>query len=247
MSSHTSLSAEEDLLQRHVLKHELRHFIGTARLKLEELRNVVHPLNAEVFSEVTEIHHLIFQAEHLINTMGQPVRTPDVLEDTSNTLDTIQRILQEFETCHPHILWKHTFTTSALVLSPITVLHWRQLLYNIFNNAVESLAGIEKPMLYISFYFEQGFGVLEIHDNGPGFPAHLSPEQLVMPYVSMRPEEAPKKNGQEVDLLQLSPRGLGLYVCQRIMKSVNGDLRLGKSLWNGACLKLTFPAMEAFE
>jgi signal transduction histidine kinase len=247
MPATTPQHAEDESLQHHILKHELRHFIGTARLKLEELRKVLHGLDAELFSEATEIHHLIFQAEHLVNSIGQGVHSLEEPEDSPDTLESIRRIIAEFETRYPSILWKHTFTTTALVLSPITALHWRQLLYNIFNNAVESLAGTEKPLLYISFYFDQGFGVLEIHDNGPGFPAHLSPQQLVMPYVSIRPEASTPTKGEEVDLLQLSPRGLGLYVCQRIMKSVNGDLRLGKSLWNGACLKLTFPAMEAFD
>lgn len=104
---------------------------------------------------------------------------------------------------------------------------------NILKNAAESILarrnGEGEPKMgrvQTRAYLEGEALVIEVMDNGTGFPKH-NREQLVEPYVTTRPKGA----------------GLGLAIVLRILEDHGGGLELGDSAeLGGALVRLLLPA-----
>ena len=63
----------------------------------------------------------------------------------------------------------------------------RQALTNLIQNAADSMAdaGTAKPQIDLSLSINDGFVVISVADNGPGFP-EMDLNQLLEPYVTKR-------------------------------------------------------------
>ena len=115
-----------------------------------------------------------------------------------------------------HVL-SHTKITLTKTLPKKALYHYcdegqvMQCLTNLLKNAVEAMeeAGIKAPKLTLSLARSKGEIVMEITDNGPGFPfdAH---QNLSDPYVTTRKEGT----------------GLGLSIVKKIMSDHHGRLEI---------------------
>jgi nitrogen fixation/metabolism regulation signal transduction histidine kinase len=103
----------------------------------------------------------------------------------------------------------------------------RQLLHNVIRNADEAMTG-EGAVIGIRSRTETRDGshqlVLEICDNGPGFPAPLL-ENPFEPYVSDKPGGS----------------GLGLAICRKIVSEHEGEITLSNPPGGGACVRIVIP------
>ncbi|MDH5235556.1 MAG: ATP-binding protein [Gemmatimonadota bacterium] len=105
-----------------------------------------------------------------------------------------------------------------------------QAVVNALVNASLALEGIEgrAPAIEVhTFAGETGDAVIEVRDNGPGFPPQLMP-RLGEPFVSTR-----VANGGS---------GLGLFVVRGIVDAHGGRLELENARGGGAVLRLRLPA-----
>lgn len=88
----------------------------------------------------------------------------------------------------------------------------RLALYHIIHNAIEAIT--QKPdmrRIHVSLYNENGTGVIEFQDNGPGFDAAILP-CATDPYCTSKGVEPGK--------------GMGLFLASQIIRAFNGNLSL---------------------
>lgn len=97
-----------------------------------------------------------------------------------------------------------------------------QVLVNLFQNAVDALQNIEKPIITISVHEDGGDWIaIRVCDNGNGVPADIV-DSVFVPFVTSRPEGL----------------GLGLGISRDIAREFNGELLLSENSSSGASFEL---------
>jgi len=99
-----------------------------------------------------------------------------------------------------------------------------QVLINLVKNALEALAGREKPVIEIQAYNHiDGRRVISVQDNGPGIPQkHM--EQVFVPFFSTR------EGGS----------GIGLNLCRQVMRLHRGEISIQSDEGKGTIVRLFF-------
>lgn len=107
----------------------------------------------------------------------------------------------------------------------------RQVLHNLFKNAIEAMADQDERVIGISTAFRERGGSryleLRVEDNGPGFPEELL-DRLFEPYVTTK----------------FKGTGLGLAIVQKIVEEHDGIIRVGNAS-RGAWVEIQIPVTEA--
>ena len=104
--------------------------------------------------------------------------------------------------------------------------HLKQVLINLFFNAVDAMPG--GGTLYVRAAAENGDLAIAVADTGQGIDAEILP-QIFRPFFTTK-----KKRGT----------GLGLSVCDRIIRAHGGSIRVESSRGSGTTFLLRFPLME---
>jgi signal transduction histidine kinase len=107
--------------------------------------------------------------------------------------------------------------TSLRVRGNADELH--QVLLNVVHNALQAMGG--PGLLSVRCYRDDGWGVVEVEDSGPGF----SPEALAgafSPFCSTKPQGT----------------GLGLAISKRIIEEHGGTIGVENSATGGACVRI---------
>jgi signal transduction histidine kinase len=119
-------------------------------------------------------------------------------------------------------------TNDEVEVVPLEV---EQVLLNLVNNAIDSMKSIDpakKPLnaLWIRTYDSPGAVVIEIQDSGMGIsPEHL--KQIFKPFFTT------KSSGEG--------HGLGLSICQQIIRSYGGEIIVESKLNRGTRVKVQLP------
>jgi len=100
----------------------------------------------------------------------------------------------------------------------------KQVLINLIKNGIESMD--KNGTLYITSYYENSNLIISIRDEGPGV------EKSVLDNLN-KPFYTTKTDGT----------GLGLMICNKIMKQHNGKLRISSNLSIGSNFELLLPRM----
>jgi len=99
-----------------------------------------------------------------------------------------------------------------------------QILINLIQNALDALAGRDRPLIRIVTAHADLRVAITVADNGPGVAPELAGE-LFMPFVTGRAEGL----------------GLGLPIARNIAREFGGELSLAESLLGGAAFRLDLP------
>ena len=118
--------------------------------------------------------------------------------------------------------------------------HLQQILMNLTNNAIHALAGTEKPCIEISATAfdeqqpdimitnpESMLVIISVSDNGPGVPEEDLP-RLCEPFFTTKPRD--------------EGTGLGLFVTQKIVKTLRGKLLFSRNQTGGTTARVCLPA-----
>lgn len=112
----------------------------------------------------------------------------------------------------------------------------RQLLINLLGNAIKFTTS-GKVRLATRLLADEGDRIvlgLEIEDTGIGIPAHLK-DNLFTPYAQADPS-VPRLYGGS---------GLGLTICKRLVKLMQGAIHVDSEEGKGTCFKLELPLDKA--
>ncbi len=105
-----------------------------------------------------------------------------------------------------------------------------QILFNLVDNACKYASSSELKSIRLSAARDGKFARIEVCDSGPGF-SDLEVRRLFQPFSKSARQAAHSAPGV----------GLGLALSKRLARDLKGDLKLNRSVKNGACFELTLP------
>lgn len=214
-----------------VLAHELnqplaaiRHYAEGSMLRLErdQPRHPLLQILGNIEEQAERGAEVIRQARQWLQ---QEAPTPETLP-ISELLDDVARLHED--RLHAHHISLKLDVEPASLCGCGNRLALEQVLGNLINNSLQAYqASRRRGDILIQARARDGLVELMLQDRAGGF----SPEQLEQPF-------APLRTTRESGL------GLGLLICQRLMKAQGGTLQISNHD-GGACIQLTLPREDA--
>jgi two-component system sensor kinase FixL len=132
--------------------------------------------------------------------------------ESERSLEDLNDVIREAVTLgmlgHKHSNVKLTLTLDpAIMPAALDKVQIQQVLLNLVRNAIEAMAGIERPELVISSATDSAGARITVRDIGPGFSAEVA-DRLFQPFVTT------KGDGM----------GIGLKICQSIVEAHGGTI-----------------------
>ena len=104
----------------------------------------------------------------------------------------------------------------------------RQVLHNLFQNAIDALAGVESPSILVATSMGTGGVLLTVRDNGSGI-AEAVMGRIFEPYVTTKPKGT----------------GLGLAIVKKIVDEHHGRILVENVRPHGATVSIVLPSRAA--
>ena len=223
-------AAWSDVARR--IAHEIKNPLTPIQLSAERLkRRYLKEIQTDPATFQGCIDTIIRQVSHigkLVNEFSSFARMPE----PNLSLENLNEICADAVFLHKEAHKDITFTTH-MPTPPATLLcdaqQISQVIINLLKNAVDVLheKGSSQDSLKIDLNIENNSHglVVNIHDNGPGFPLQ-NRDGLLEPYITHREKGT----------------GLGLAIVLKIVEDHGGTLELSDSLTlGGACVIVRFP------
>jgi nitrogen fixation/metabolism regulation signal transduction histidine kinase len=213
------------------LAHEIKNPLTPIQLSAERLRhkylNTMQDDQAEVLDRATRtIVQQVETLKEMVNAFGDYARAPRLQLEPLDLYELLRDVADLYQGSKLHI--------DLDLLEPAPMMNGdagrlRQLLHNLFKNALEAVRGRRDGALLVRsrWVFDAGerFIDLSFEDNGSGFSDEVL-ERLFEPYVTT------KTRGT----------GLGLAIVKKIVEEHNGQIRAQNTLQHHACVELRFHA-----
>ncbi len=229
------------------LAHEIRNPLGTIKASAQYIEDVSQNENlSDEYQEfltviVEEVDRLNRVVSDFLNYARPSSGRPRVLDAN----DILQRTVQLFETGHEGQVDLVLDITRDLPGVKIDGERLHQIFLNLILNAVQAMAKQAEQRLEISTRLQQvrtppdagnsttdarQFVEVRFSDNGPGIAAeHL--QNIFIPFFTTKAKGS----------------GLGLSVCQRMVRDAGGDLEVSSRLGRGSIFTVVLPALLAPE
>ncbi|GAA4854816.1 hypothetical protein GCM10023310_37140 [Paenibacillus vulneris] len=106
--------------------------------------------------------------------------------------------------------------------------HMAEAIYNIIENALESIDGTPDGAIVIHLGRQDSWGMISITDNGPGMPKeHL--DRIFSPFFSTKPS--------------IHNWGIGLSYCHKIVAGHDGKISVDSKLGQGTTFRIYLPVI----
>lgn len=199
--------------------HELRNPLAGIRLALHNLRAECRDAQLQprldlIIAELERLSHHLNQLLDQARHQPEPIREVDLDRVIGETLTLLR--YQIPDTIRLHL----PQPTGLKILLPETGL--RQALINLILNAVQAIG--ETGNIWVQVRQEAGYLILEVADDGPGFPEALLAHGI-------RPFSSGRAGGT----------GLGLLLVKRFATALDGRIRLSHNDPKGARVTLEIP------
>ena len=227
-------SAWADVARR--IAHEIKNPLTPIQLSAERIKRKygkVITQDREIFDQCTDtIVRQVDDIKRMVDEFSSFARTPKPRLEEEDVNITVKQVLFLMKVGHPEIIF-----IEEIPEQPLRAKFDRRLiaqaLTNIVKNATEGLAARdgedrERGQIKVSVYLEDEKIVLDITDNGIGFPVE-NRQRLLEPYMTTRAEGT----------------GLGLPIVAKILEDHGGGIELLDAEWGqGARVKLYFPVQK---
>ncbi len=213
------------------LAHEIKNPLTPIQLSAERLRRkylkTMREEDAEVLDRATRtIGQQVETLKEMVNAFGDYARAPKPQLEPVDLYELIRDVADLYKGSRLHI--KLDLAEPAPMMSADAG-RLRQLLHNLFKNALEAVREQKRGALKLSsrWVLEAGerFIDLSFEDNGSGFSEQVL-ERLFEPYVTT------KTRGT----------GLGLAIVKKIVEEHNGQIRAHNNAEHHACIEIRFHA-----
>ena len=209
------------------LAHEIKNPLTPIRMSLETLlaasqRGPLDDRFRGLFGESARaVLEEVDRLKRIVDEFSQFARLPHPTLAELDLAETVQPVMALYA---PH----HGLTYEVNLAHDVRVRADRdqlaQVLVNLVKNAEESMG--DGGRITVRVKVEDGAGVLEVEDEGPGIPPELK-SRLFEPYVTTKPQGT----------------GLGLAIAQRIAMEHGGQLTARDGTHRGTVFRLALPLL----
>ncbi len=229
-------SAWADVARR--IAHEIKNPLTPIQLSAERLKRKygkVITVDKAVFDQCTDtIIRQVDDIKRMVDEFSSFSRMPKAQLAPDDLGACIEQVLFLMRVGHPEVEIAGTYPPEPLILRFDRRLV-SQALTNVVKNAAEGIAATEMdgraPKISVSVRVEEGMAIIDVEDNGKGFPQE-NRARLLEPYMTTRAEGT----------------GLGLPIVAKIFEDHGGGIELlDAASGQGALVRLTFPVTQVAE
>ncbi len=209
------------------LAHEIKNPLTPIQLSAERLQRKLGvklgQSEADVLERATStIVNQVGALKHMVDAFSQYARLPEPRFAQLDCNQVLREVIAMYEASNAPVKLK-----LEAGLPPIRgdAAQLRQLLHNLLQNALDSVASVAEPSIVARTYARADGVLLEVEDNGPGFPEGLL-NRAFEPYVTS------KEKGS----------GLGLAIVKKIVEEHHGRVAIENVSPKGARVSAYFPA-----
>jgi two-component system, sporulation sensor kinase D len=204
--------------------HEIRNPLTGIKGLIQLLREKYHDEKDLFYFSVIEKE--IQRINEIVNeflVLGKPTVTKYEIHDINEILQELHPLIYSEANLH-HVHYVNQLNPEPLFVT-CTKDHFKQVVLNLTKNAVESMEPGGILTITTSKLMDQC--KIVITDTGSGIPEELL-DKIFQPFFTM------KKSGT----------GLGLVICQRILKMYNGTIHIKSKVNKGTNVEILLPLQQ---
>jgi len=218
------------------IAHEIKNPLTPIQLSAERLRRKYKKevqSDPDIFDQCTDtIIRQVTDIGRMVDEFSEFVRMPGAEFKSENLGELVRQAVFLQQVAHSKIEFRILMPEEPVLL-PVDDRQVMRALTNLIKNAAEAISGPDHEraggkkkggVIEVEVVEQNKHSVvLEIRDDGPGFPAALR-DRLTEPYVTTRTKGT----------------GLGLAIVEKVMEEHHGILELADREGGGALVRLTF-------
>ena len=212
------------------LAHEIKNPLTPIQLSAERLQHKLKEklpaADAEVLTRATgTIVNHVAALKGMVDDFTQYAHASRMNARAFGLNDLVREVLVLYEAMGVAIEARLAEDLPQIYADPAML---RQVLHNLFQNALDALAGVDQPRIFVSTSQGTGGVLLTVRDNGTGI-AETVMGRIFEPYVTTKPKGT----------------GLGLAIVKRIVDEHHGRILVENIKPHGANVSIVLPSKAA--
>lgn len=210
------------------LAHEIKNPLTPIQLSAERLQmklaDKLSEQEGQFLRRATQtIVNQVAALKNMVDAFSQYARSPQLKLQPLQLNQLVQEVLGLYETSRAKI--QVSFAQDLPIIQGDTTL-LRQVVHNLLQNAQDTLAEEENPLIKLITQFDKEQVQLTVLDNGAGFSERIL-KQAFEPYVTTKAKGT----------------GLGLAIVKKIVEEHGGNIQIQNCEPQGARVTLQFPIL----
>jgi nitrogen fixation/metabolism regulation signal transduction histidine kinase len=212
------------------LAHEIKNPLTPIQLSAErlqlKLKDKLPEHEADILKRATStiVTH-VSALKGMVDDFTQYAHASRMNAKAVNLNDLVREVLVLYEAMGVAIEPRLAENLPSIYADPAML---RQVLHNLFQNAIDALTGVENPRILVNTSMGTGGVLLTVRDNGTGIAEGVM-GRIFEPYVTTKPKGT----------------GLGLAIVKKIVDEHHGRILVENVKPHGATVSIVLPAKAA--
>jgi nitrogen fixation/metabolism regulation signal transduction histidine kinase len=212
------------------LAHEIKNPLTPIQLSAErlqqKLKDKLPELEADILKRATStiVTH-VSALKGMVDDFTQYAHASRMNARAVNLNELVREVLVLYEAMGVAIEPRLADNIPSIYADPAML---RQVLHNLFQNAIDALTGVENPRILVSTSIGTGGVLLTVRDNGTGIAEGVM-GRIFEPYVTTKPKGT----------------GLGLAIVKKIVDEHHGRILVENVKPHGATVSIVLPQKAA--
>jgi nitrogen fixation/metabolism regulation signal transduction histidine kinase len=212
------------------LAHEIKNPLTPIQLSAERLQHKLHDKLPEAEADMlkratgTIVNH-VAALKGMVDDFTQYAHASRMNAKAVNLNELVREVLVLYESMGVAIEARLADNVPAIYADPSML---RQVLHNLFQNAIDALTGVDKPRILVATSQGTGGVLLTVRDNGTGIAEGVM-GRIFEPYVTTKPKGT----------------GLGLAIVKKIVDEHHGRILVENVKPHGATVSIVLPSKAA--
>jgi nitrogen fixation/metabolism regulation signal transduction histidine kinase len=212
------------------LAHEIKNPLTPIQLSAERLQHKLHDKLPEVEADIlkratgTIVNH-VAALKGMVDDFTQYAHASRMSAKAVNLNELVREVLVLYESMGVLIEPRLADSMPQIYADPAML---RQVLHNLFQNAIDALTGVDNPRILVTTSLGTGGVLLTVRDNGTGI-AEAVMGRIFEPYVTTKPKGT----------------GLGLAIVKKIVDEHQGRILVENVKPHGATVSIVLPSKAA--
>ncbi len=212
------------------LAHEIKTPLTPIQLSAERLQHKLHDKLPEIEADIlkratgTIVNH-VAALKGMVDDFTQYAHASRMSARAVNLNELVREVLVLYESMGVAIEARLADNVPQIYADPSML---RQVLHNLFQNAIDALTGVDNPRILVSTSLGTGGVLLTVRDNGTGIAEGVM-GRIFEPYVTTKPKGT----------------GLGLAIVKKIVDEHHGRILVENVKPHGANVSIVLPSKAA--